>query len=478
MSTKSLWFASLLFVFASCVTKVSKEVVNTTEETKTEETTPTADPRCLKFVDNANSKELIESHVIYRDRIKSSDFEGALPHWRKVYKAAPKADGARDYHFTDGVVLYKYLLSQTEDEALQEAYIDTLTSIFEHWSYCYGNSTETKGQQAFSMFYDFREFYPDSVIYQKFKEVIDEDKEKVPYFIINPFTELLVKQLYNKEIEESEAQEYANVVLDRVEAGLASGKDTAYWQVIESYAPKRLEAFEGIEGFYPCEYYLEKYTPAYFENKDSCEIVNEVYGRLRWAKCEATLDIFNEIAQTRVENKCVVAQSEASGIVGKAFDDLREGRYRDAIRGFEQSYRDVNDEAKKAEYAILVSKVYYAHLKDFPASRTWALRAASHRSKWGEPYMIIGMLYASSGPLCGPGTGFDSQIVTWPAIDKWNYAKSIDPSFTSEANRMIETYTQYMPSREDLFVRTINEGASFKIGCWIQETTTARSKPR
>ncbi len=410
--------------------------------------------------------------------MRNSDFEAALPHWRRVYNAAPKADGARDFHFSDGVKLFKYLISKTNEETLQKSYIDTLNSIFDHWSYCYGNSTEVLGQQGFTMFYDFREYYPDSVIYKKFKDVVDSDRKKIPYYIINPFTELLVMQLYKKEIQEDEAQQYAYVILDRVQSGLASGKDTAYWQTIDSYAPKRLEVFEGIEGFYPCEYYVEKYTPSYFENKDSCEIINEVYGRLRWAKCENTLDIFKEIAQKRVDNKCIVAQNEASGVAGKAFEDLREGRYRDAIRGFEQAYRDATEAAKKAEYAILVSKVYYAHMKDFPSSRTWALRAATHRSKWGEPYMIIGMLYASSGPLCGPGTGFDSQIVTWPAIDKWNYAKSIDPSVTSEANKMINTYTQYMPSKEDLFVRTINEGASFKVGCWIQETTTARSKPR
>jgi len=93
--------------------------------------------------------------------------------------------------------------------------------------------------------------------------------------------------------------------------------------------------------------------------------------------------------------------------------------------------------------------------------------------------MIIGKLYASSGPLCGPGRGWDSQIVTWPAIDKFEYAKKIDPSVTKEANQLIATYSQYMPSREDLHLRTdIHEGDNFKVGCWIQENTTVRAAPK
>ena len=97
------------------------------------------------------------------------------------------------------------------------------------------------------------------------------------------------------------------------------------------------------------------------------------------------------------------------------------------------------------------------------------------KSGWGEPYLLIGKLYASSGPLCGPGRGWDSQIVTWPAIDKWEYAKSIDPASAKEANSLIARYKQYMPNKEDVFFRTLNVGQSFYVGCWIKETTKIRT---
>ena len=115
------------------------------------------------------------------------------------------------------------------------------------------------------------------------------------------------------------------------------------------------------------------------------------------------------------------------------------------------------------------------HLKSFSKARDYARIAAKQKPNWGEPYLLIGRLYASSGPLCGPGRGWDSQIVVWPAIDKWKYAKSIDPSAAAEANKWINQYSQYMPNVEDIFIRGLSEGQSFRVPCWIQENTTIRA---
>jgi len=119
--------------------------------------------------------------------------------------------------------------------------------------------------------------------------------------------------------------------------------------------------------------------------------------------------------------------------------------------------------------------VYYVHLRKFSKAREYALKAAELKPNWGEPYLIIGRLYASSGPLCGPGTGFDSQVVVWVALDMWNKAKSLDPAAAPEANRFIRRYAQYMPSKEDIFQRNLKEGGTFRVPCWIQRNTVIRA---
>jgi hypothetical protein len=114
-------------------------------------------------------------------------------------------------------------------------------------------------------------------------------------------------------------------------------------------------------------------------------------------------------------------------------------------------------------------------MRNFPLSRKYALKAAGYKSGWGDPYILIGKLYASSGPLCGPGTGWDSQFVTWPAIDKFEYAKKLDPKVLSEANKLINAYERYMPEIGEIHQRLKKEGQAFYVGCWINETTTIRA---
>ena len=92
-------------------------------------------------------------------------------------------------------------------------------------------------------------------------------------------------------------------------------------------------------------------------------------------------------------------------------------------------------------------------MKNFSKARQLALEAAAARPNWGEPYILIGRMYASSGPLCGPGRGWESQVVVWVAVDAWVKARNIDASFAAEANKMINQYTGLCPIKKmSLFV--------------------------
>jgi hypothetical protein len=57
----------------------------------------------------------------------------------------------------------------------------------------------------------------------------------------------------------------------------------------------------------------------------------------------------------------------------------------------------------------------------------------------------------------------------------WQRARSIDSGVASEASRLINQYSQYMPSLDDIFQRMKSEGDSYYVGCWIQESTVIRA---
>ena len=198
---------------------------------------------------------------------------------------------------------------------------------------------------------------------------------------------------------------------------------------------------------------------------------------MRWGGCDSSNPNFAKVKAAFDANckpKIVVDPDEPKKRTCRSF--VLEGDYNEAVSCYEEKMNNSNDVNKKAEYALFLAKLYYGQLKNYSKSRQYARKALEMRPNWGEPYVLIGKLYASSGPLCGPGRGFMSQRVVWVAIDKWNKAKSVDPSVADEANKLIGQYRKYMPDIEDLFSRSLKEGQTYTVDCWINEKTKVRAK--
>ena len=246
------------------------------------------------------------------------------------------------------------------------------------------------------------------------------------------------------------------------------------WDVVDGYAPSRLEQLEGMDDFYDCDYYKNKYYADFEAAKTDCETITITLGRLNRGNCPEVDAQIIALQQAKAAY-CKKPVDPPTSCTALARLALEEGRYKSAVSHYEECIANSTDQEKKALYSLTIAKIYYGHLKNFSKSRQFARKAIGFKSNYGAAYILIGKLYASSGPLCGPGRGWDSQIVTWPAIDKWKRAKAVDSSVAKEANGLIAKYEQYMPSKEDIFQKLMKDGDSFKVGCWIQENTTVRA---
>lgn len=450
--------------------KGEEEVVEEPKEVAPPPVDPNLSP-CPKFTDAPNKDEAETNYVLYRDFLKVKEWDQAFDYWQKVYAVAPAADGKRNTVYADGIRFHQHFYAATQDEAEKEKHVDRIFELYDEIGSCYQEQEYVAARKSFDLYYKYPKRATREEIYQMAKGAIDADIDKVPDFIVNPFTSLLVEMYLQEKIDVAEAQKYDARIKEIVANGVekCEGVGCQRWEIIQGYAPVRLEAFETVQGFYDCNYYLDKFYPDFEEDTTNCDVIRMVYSRLKWGGCEETMEKFKHLVKVGNE-ECVEETA-----LQKAYQALRDAEYELAIELFEAAADEEEDIVKKSKYLLLVAKVYYSHLKRFGKAREYALKAAGARDNWGEPYLLIGQLYASSGPLCGPGTGWDSQIVTWPAIDKWNYAKRIDPSVAAEANKWIGRYAKYMPSRGDIFQRGLQEGGSFSVGCWIQEKTRIRA---
>ncbi len=444
-----------------------------TTETKPKPTPTTEKIKsvCPTFDDAPNPDQALENFVLYRDFLKTSNWKDAYDLWQKVYKEAPAADGKRSTVFTDGVKFYEHFMA--EDSTKKQEYTTKIFQLYDGMEKCYPDSGYVTGLKAFDYFFKYPNLISKEEQYQLFKTSIEKDGGEPRFFILNPFTALLVDLTLEEKIPVEEAKKYEQIIRNAIKKGQANcqGKDCENWIIIAEYAPARLEALEAVEDFYDCAYYKTKYYEGFDVASADCEAVTNVYSRLKWGKCADTDPAFNAL-EAAYNEKCNVVVEDNP--VQKCNTLLRDGKYRQAANCYEELLPNISDASQKAQITLVIAKIYYAYLKNYSRARQYALQAAKLRSNWGEPYMLIGTMYASSGPLCGPGRGWDSQVVTWPAIDKWQYAKSIDQSVSGQANKLIGQYQQYMPSLEDGFQRGIKEGSSYYVGCWIQESTTVR----
>lgn len=467
-----------MVILASC----SPTVTEPLDLPKPESTRPIEDPSitanpCITFdeVDPRMREDVENAYVIYRDYIRSQEFDQAYKTWSNAFYAAPAANGRVQYQFDDGIRLYKELLKNETVRSEQQALVDSVFNLYDKWMECFPENVPTiKGKKAFNAYYSFKGRMSNDEIYSLFKDAFDGKNGGPDYFIINPFSKLLFDNVVTKKIEYEEGRKYALSIMDIVAKNLSEckGKECETWEIINDYAPDLLSSLEGLENFYPCDYFADKYYPDYEADPTNCDVITDTYRKLRYGKCDLNDPKILSI-KNAFEKNCYVAPP-SKGPLRLALESLNSGQFKEAVTHYDEFISTSSDMNKKAEIQLRVAKIYYVHIKNFPQARKYARAAAQTKGDWGAPYMLIGKLYASSGPLCGPGRGWDSQIVTWPAIDKFKYAKSIDPTVAGEANKLIRQYEQYMPSKEDIFQRRLKKNASFTVPCWIQEKTKVR----
>ena len=93
--------------------------------------------QCETWVGTPQQDDLEGQHSVYRGYIKTKNLAAAFEPWKTVYEAAPAADGKRDFHYMDGIKLYKDFLAKETDEAKKKEHIATILRLYDEVIVCY-----------------------------------------------------------------------------------------------------------------------------------------------------------------------------------------------------------------------------------------------------------------------------------------------------------------------------------------------------
>lgn len=431
------------------------------------------DGNCPGWGTGQDSIANIKNHVLYRDYLKSKDYENALDFWQKVYADAPAASIK---HFNDGIRIYRHFYDNETNDTIKAEYAQKILDIYDERINCLGKEGFVLGRKSFDMFYRLDMAYDEA--YPVGKRSIDLQGLKSESSALYPVAYMAV-ELFKEDstkVSKEEAVELYETFQGIVEHNLAT-------QTKEKERTNYQKAWEAIEAKY-YEVSLQLFDCAYFEEKERPQldsVWNDVEGmkkmiqRLAQGGCEESSTLVNTLLERR---KVVIDSTDSANrtAAGWVLFYLREKDLDAAQDSFPSAEAKETDTEVMYDISMRLAKATYAIQKNKPKARQYARKAIQYNPNSAEAYYLIGEMYASSGADCGTGTGWNSQRVVWPAIDKWNQAIKADPNSAAagKARQKINQYTQYMPTVEQIFQKNHKEGESYFVPCWIQETTKIR----
>jgi len=466
----------------------------------------------------ADSVECIQQYSNFKMRLKQKDFKAACGYWRGLTIYYPKSFSGI---YSSGEKLIKQKIKMVHNEASKtgreaiaahkeekfdeakaladkqkellaekELWIDTLLLIVDNRLLYFGNSKKYgKGYllaKKGGFVYKYRKDSAFADAYKYLKESVEIEKEKSQPSRLKDYFDASFDMTKSEKNGIEELVNDYNIITGILD--VSTKKTTTYLEkekVKKKPNPKKIKSWDRlIKGnekvakyvtskfasseYSKCEYLIPAFRKTFEENKTDAEWLEKKLGILKWKEC--TNDPFFIDAAKALYN--LNPSANAAAMI--AISALKKKNFEDAGKYFEEAYNGEEDANKKAEYYYYGAVVASAQGQKSKA-RTLALKAINLKENYGKPYILIANLYASSAGSCG-STPFEKSAVYWIAVDKLVKARSIskDQKVIDDANALIGKYSRRFPSQEEGFMQGKYKGNSYKIGCWIGETTTVR----
>ena len=456
--------------------------------------TNSADAQFKSWVGQSFEEEATDAHSIYRSALKAEDWDEAFTYWQKAYDLAPVADGKRDYHFIDGVKIYVHKFKNETDAEKKKEYVTIINRLYDEAVQAYeqkaikpsscANNDEcfqkkigyVYNRKAFDMYYSLNSNYSDNLaVYDMALENAGNDIE---YTVFDPLSAIVVYQFQKGKITKEQAVDYHTRLSSIAEYNLANNQrlGTYYDQAWKAAKAK----FHPIEPeIFDCEYFKPKYKQMYDENPNDMDQLKNLVALLKKRNCDPNDPLLVDLegkwktyaAKVNAERQAEFEANNPSFLAKKAYDA---GDFKEAVKRYDEAIAQETDVDKKASYLFSKASIQFRKLKQYSKARATAYEAAKVKPNYGRPYMLIGDMYGSSARNCGDD--WNQRLAIIAAIDKYNYAKSIDSSVADEARDRVRKYNASLPDKTEGHMRSVKAGAKQKVGCWIGETVTVKFK--
>ncbi len=412
-------------------------------------------------------EECLAHLSLAHESVKNEQYDEAYPVWLELYETRP------DFHkniYIDGdkILEYKYEQAQTPEE--KEHWRTMIMKLHDERIEYFDDPKYPDAYVLGLKAIDYIDHYPEDELampaYGWLKESVAGMGANSQIIVLRKLVELS----YN--IYKSNPDQYSDQFLKDYQtvSGLmeaiikAGGKRATEVQPQKNYID-RLYAASGAADCGQMDAMYAEDVRTHSTDLDHLNAVVKLYRRLGCTESEVYF------AAAEAAHKLQPTDESAAGCAKMC---LKKDDTKGALNYYDQALKLATTEEDKADYLYNIALVYYANLKNFQQAATYAYRAADINKEDGRYYILVGLCYANAKIYDDP---LLNRSVYWVAVDMFRKAKQVDSSCAADANKLIATYSQYFPSKEDIFFhKELNLDAPFRVGGWINKTTTCTPK--
>lgn len=389
--------------------------------------------------------------------------------WRNVFQNCPTL---RQNTYLDGVTIMTYAFIRPEKNAeLKDKYVDTLIMIYDKRAEYFPNGKNGSqignimGRKGIDIFTWAPHRYEEA--YNALKQAIDLDGNNSNYAFINTYFTTVIEMVKNGKLEENVILDEYDRLSEIVDYNIKVNTELANEKILNNFNETKANLDLAVQPYANCEDLVRIYQPKFDANPNDVELLTKIAKVLEKRKCDDS-ELYLAVA---VNLHKVNPSPESAYLIGKKY--LAEKDYNQAATYLLQSTKSENTDWAHQSY-IYLAQIMNMN-KNYEQGRTYARKAYEIDKTDGEPFIIIGQLYAASAKDCGSDE-FHSKTAYWAAVDQFEKAKSVDPSLKDKANELINAYVHYFPTIESIFFNGYEEGQEFSLeNCWIKETTKIRA---
>ncbi len=419
-------------------------------------------------------RDFMNSLSLYREHYKQEDYESALEHWKVLYNKYPKSTLNLYIH---GSRMYRHFIEEAENEEEKEKHINNLMKLYDQRIKYFGEEGYVLGRKA-SRWLKYKLDGSGNTEEEELQEIMKKgydwlsksveiqgvEETELPVLVLLMQTTRSLFKLRDVS-QETVVKNYetCNSILDAMEE-----KSDDEEEILQNINEVRnyIEDIFGTSGAADCDALVGIFAPQFEENKDDEEFIKSMLRRLGNADCEETA-LFSEATERLYD---LDPSAEA------AFNMARRYVKRDDIERAKDYYKQAmdqeTDEERLSKYYYEYAVFVFAKEDALREARDFARKALAINPDYCEANSLIGDIYVAASRSFGEDD-FDKATVFWLAVDYFERARS-NPDCAVDASKKASDYRRYFPDKEEAFFRSLQEGETYKVGGWINESTKVR----